>query len=117
MVNRPLFMSAVICTVAHATAVGMARPHPLYGLFLLTACATSLWNHGTTGAVARFADRAFMVASIPVTAFISPHPVTWLTLALLSVSYGAAKATGALAPHLAAHTLITALNLRILGIL
>lgn len=115
MVNRPLFMSAVICTVAHAIAVATAHPHPLYGLFLLTACTTSLWNHGMSSAVARFADRAFMVISVPITAMAHPHPVTWMTLALLSVSYGAAKATGTLTPHLVAHALITALNLRILG--
>lgn len=57
-----------------------------------------------------------MVIGVPITAILHPHPEAWMTLAALSVSYGIAKATNTLLPHIAAHLLITALNLRILGV-
>ncbi len=116
MVNRTLLASAVLCTTLHLCALIAAPPHPVYAAFLLTACATSIWNHGTTSTVARIADRAVMVAGVPLTAALHPRVATWPTLAALSVSYAAAKCTGTVAPHIVAHALITALNLGILGV-
>lgn len=57
-----------------------------------------------------------MVVGVPLTAVLDPRVATWLTLAALSVSYAAAKCTDTVAPHIVAHALITALNLRILGL-
>lgn len=116
MVNAVLFMSAVLCSAIHAVGIGVTAPHPAYALFLAAACATSLWNHRTTSMAARITDRTVMAIGIPVTAVYHPHPVTWATLAALSLSYAAAKATNRNAPHIIAHVLITALNLRILGL-
>lgn len=116
MVNRTLFLSAAACTLAHIAGIAMMPGTPAYTALLLTACATSLWNHGATSGLARSADRIVMFVGAPVTAIIHPYLSTWVTLGAVASSYGIAKITGRNAPHVVAHLLITALNLRILGL-
>ena len=83
-------------------------------LIILAGILTSLWNHGSTSAIARMCDRTVMVLGAVLVLLLCvqiKHVRIRLVLLLLLLTtlglYGSAKLTDSTACHFTAHTALT----------
>ncbi len=114
MANRLLFRSSVLCSLLHLITMIMYPPPALYGSFIGLALTSSICNHGLTSEFWKWSDRIIMVAGSGITTYVAPTPVIKSSVVLLGLLYGAAKRYDAVQLHLAAHGLLTAINMSIL---
>jgi hypothetical protein len=115
MVNPTLFVSAILCSALHSAAILWYQPPLPYTIFLASACATSMWNHGTTSTLAKWSDRAIMGIGLPVTFALAPTSALQALTVDIMLVYGLAKHRQSTPLHIVAHILITFINLQILA--
>ena len=107
MVNNTLFKSAAFCSACQITTLFYLQPHPLYGLFIIGGCTTSLLNHGTTNRYIQLLDRSYMLLGVPITYLIAHSPILKVAPILAALLYLLGKHCW----HITAHVVITITNI------
>jgi hypothetical protein len=117
MANPVLLYSSAVVTLLHLIGVLYANGNaPAWIVaYMLTGCATSIWNHGTTSELAKWSDRGAMYFGTCATYWNTSHSRLYLALVPMIVAYVAAKRWALVEAHIAAHAIITLINLKILA--
>ena len=121
MSNSVLFVTSWVMLLAHALSMLVfGVPLPLEWVYL-TACSTSIWNHGSTLGVALWCDRGMMAIGFAINVYFIVHYLSneqksWLVglTCAAGASYTGAKACGCVVLHGFAHMMVIACNVSIL---
>lgn len=106
MANTLLFHTSLLCTLIQMVACALTDPPLTLHLTVIVGCCTSLWNHGSTSATARYTDRAAMCVGLIIDLYTTT-PARAACLCLCVLGYAAGKAAHTPLPHAAAHGLLT----------
>jgi hypothetical protein len=108
MANDRLFRSGALALLVHLVGFWAHQPPPTHIAFITAACLTTLWNHGSTTAVAKWGDRLMMGACVLYHLRYEPYRiVVWSAVP----AYFAAKITGNDHWHMVSHACATWGNL------
>ncbi len=106
MANKKLLYSSVICSFCHLYAIMLYHTNVLYTSFLLICLLTSILNHWLTSRVLVISDRIMISVGAVGTFIVAPY-----SCAISCALYGVAKIRRLDEAHIAAHLLITAINI------
>ena len=117
MANPVLLYTASVSTLFHLIGLLYANGNvPAWIVaYMMTGCATSIWNHGTTSELAKWSDRVAMWVGTAATYWNTVGQPTHYMIPPMIIAYFAAKYLGRTEPHIAAHAIITVINLKLLS--
>lgn len=114
MVNIILAGTASLSTLIHLYTLYHYPTTIPYSAFLCWSLFVSILNHSTTSDVYKWADRCTMAVGFPLTYILCPSASLKLCTIGIVPMYVGAKLSGNVCYHLAAHGLITYVNVAIL---